>query len=202
MLTINNGSDTVIIVIHEIYGINQHMQEMCHSLSDQGFDVICPNLIEQAIAFDYSQEQIAYDYFMKNIGFASASSKIKNLLLDIRSEYQKVFLVGFSVGATIAWILSEDKHIDGVVGYYGSRIRNYVELVPQCPALLFFAEEEPSFNVDELLLSLTNKNTKAIKFNGKHGFSNPYSLHYNERSAQDAFNEMTLFFGSLRRVNP
>ncbi|MFX3635091.1 MAG: dienelactone hydrolase family protein [Candidatus Pristimantibacillus sp.] len=196
MLTINNGSDTLIIVIHEIYGVNRYMQKLCESLSDQGFDLICPNLLEQATAFDYTQEEMAYRHFMEEVGFSNASAKIQHLLLEVRSKYRKVFLAGFSVGATIAWILSEDKLIDGVVGYYGSRIRNYVELSPTCPVLLLFAREEPSFNVDELLLTLTNPTTKTLIFNGKHGFSDPYSPNYNQQSAQEAFKEMTHFFHS------
>ncbi|MEH7110202.1 dienelactone hydrolase family protein, partial [Bacillus sp. JJ1764] len=40
MIQFKNRSDTVIILIHEIYGINQHMQSYCELLSKQGFDVI------------------------------------------------------------------------------------------------------------------------------------------------------------------
>ena len=50
MLNIQKKSDTVIIVIHEIYGLNQHMQGYCELLSNQGFDVICPDLLERGMA--------------------------------------------------------------------------------------------------------------------------------------------------------
>ena len=194
MLHIQKDSDTVIIVIHEIYGLNEHMQGFCESLSNQGFDVICPNLLDRESPFDYSQEDAAYRHFMENVGFTGALHKIKDILSDVKDEYQKIFILGFSAGATVAWLCSEDECVDGMVGYYGSRIRNYVELTPQCPTLLFFPQEESAFNVDELISALEIKNIEVHKFNGKHGFSDPYSSKYHVESAQNAFSKMMKFF--------
>lgn len=53
------------------------------------------------------------------------------------------------------------------------------------------SQEEKSFNVDELISTL--ENIEIHKFKGKHGFSDPYSLQYNEESAQKAFSEMVNF---------
>ncbi|MCT4479212.1 dienelactone hydrolase family protein [Peribacillus frigoritolerans] len=194
MLHIQKKSDTVVIVIHEIYGLNQHMQGYCELLSKQGFDVICPDLLDREMPFDYSQEDAAYRHFMENVGFTGASYKIKDIVSDIKDEYQKIFILGFSAGATVAWLCSEEECVDGIVGYYGSRIRNYAELAPRCPALLFFPLEEPSFNVDELISVLERTNVEVHKFNGKHGFSDPYNSKYHAESAQAAVSKMMKFF--------
>ncbi len=103
------------------------MQSFCDLLSNQSFNVICQNLLEREIPFDYSQEEDAYRNFMENVGFANALHKIKNILSDVKDEYEKIFIIGFSEGTTIAWLYSDQDCIDGIVGYYGSRIRNYVE---------------------------------------------------------------------------
>ena len=195
MLHIQKKSDTVIIVIHEIYGLNQHIQGYCELLSSQGFDVICPNLLERERPFDYSQEDAAYRHFMEKVGFMDALYKIKDILSDIKDEYQKIFILGFSAGATVAWLCSEEECVDGIVGYYGSRIRNYAELAPRCPALLFFPQEEPSFNVDELISALESKNVEVHKFMGEHGFSDPYHSKYHAESAQAAVSKMMKFLG-------
>ncbi|PKG22852.1 dienelactone hydrolase family protein [Niallia nealsonii] len=193
MIQINKKSDTIIIVIHEIYGINQHMQSFCELLSTYSFDVICPDLLERGASFDYSQEEVAYHNFTENIGFADICHKIKDIVSAVKNEYQKIFIVGFSVGATVAWLCSEEDCVDGIVGYYGSRIRNYAELTPKCPSILFFPQEEQSFNVDELISVLDKKNIEIHKFNGKHGFSDSYSPKYNVISAQKAFSKMVDF---------
>lgn len=186
-------SDKLIILIHEIYGINQHIKYFCDLLSKKGFDVICPNLLEREQSFDYSEEEIAYYDFMENVGFSAASDKIKNLLVNVKDKYEKIYLIGFSVGATVAWLCSEEECLDGVVGYYGSRIRNYTQLVPVCNTMLFFPEEEESFSVDELISRLQIKKIEIYKYNGQHGFSDPYSSKFNEKSFQNALNEMLNF---------
>ncbi|WP_282137254.1 dienelactone hydrolase family protein [Rossellomorea aquimaris] len=193
MIQIHNQSDTLMMVIHEIYGINQHMQGFCERVSRQRFDVICPNFLERNTPFNYSEEKEAYHHFMENVGFTDPLYKIKDIISEVKDEYQRIFIIGFSVGATIAWLCSEGEHINGVVGYYGSRIRNYVEITPKCPTKLFFPQEEQSFNVDQLISTLHIKNIDVHKLNGKHGFSNPYSSNYNDLSAQKAFSEMIEF---------
>jgi dienelactone hydrolase len=191
MISIQKRSDTAIIVLHEIYGVNQHMQYICKLLSEYDFDVFCPNLLEQEMAFDYSEEEKAYRNFMEDVGFEDTLVKIKSLLLGIREKYKNVYLIGFSVGATVAWLCSEEKLVDGIIGYYGSRIRNYMELSPQCPTLLIFPDEEKSFKVNELVAVLDGKqNVEVHQFSGQHGFSDPFSSKYNEQSAKKAFMEM------------
>ena len=189
----SSNSNSLIIVIHEIYGINQHIKSFCELLTKQNFEVICPNLLEREMPFDYSQEEAAYRYFMEHVGFNRAARKIKDLLLDIKDEYETIYIIGFSIGATIAWLCSEEDCVDGIVGYYGSRIRDYLELTPRSPAILFFPQEEQSFNVDELVGTLKKKKIKAYKFTGKHGFSDPYSSRYDAKSEQEAFSKTLEF---------
>ncbi|WP_313799658.1 dienelactone hydrolase family protein [Cytobacillus sp.] len=193
MLKINKKSDKLIIVVHEIYGINQHMVDVCNLLSEENFDIICPDLFEH-IPFDYSQEEMAYHFFMDNAGFLNGLHKIKNILIDSKDEYSKIFIIGFSIGATVAWLCSEEEGVDGIVGYYGSRIRDYVNIHPNCPVLLFFPNEEKSFNVNELVSTIDQPNIDAHICRGEHGFSDPYSSKYNEELAKSTFRETVNFF--------
>ena len=68
-MRIVNNSDSAIIVLHEIYGINEHIKNVCIGFSAKGYDVICPNLINRREPFDYESQEEAYNYFMNNIGF-------------------------------------------------------------------------------------------------------------------------------------
>ncbi|QVY62344.1 dienelactone hydrolase family protein [Cytobacillus gottheilii] len=194
MFQIKKQSDTVVIVLHEIYGINQHIKDVCQSLSEHGLDIICPNFLEQEVPFKYDQEEMAYQSFINKIDMQATLKIVKNIADEVKGQYRIIFLLGFSIGATIAWLCSTEKHIDGIVGYYGSRIRKYPEVSPVCPSMLFFPERETSFNVDELIDILNKRdNVKIHKMNGLHGFSDPYSQKYNKESAQRAEGEMIRF---------
>lgn len=98
-----------MIVVHEIYGINQHMKDVCATLSQWGFNVICPNLLEKETPFDYSSEEDAYQHFMKHIGLLNGANTIKSVLREVKDRYKEIFIVGFSVGATVAWVCSEEE---------------------------------------------------------------------------------------------
>jgi dienelactone hydrolase len=184
MFQLEQNSSTLVIVLHEIYGINQHIQSFCKFISELGNDVICPDLLEKGYSFDYSQEEMAFQHFIEHIGFEQSSEKIKVILSTYRREYKRVVIIGFSVGATVAWLCSEYEKVDGVIGFYGSRIRNYLEVTPMCPTMLFFPEEEPSFQVDEVIAALGRKHIDIQKYSGKHGFSDPYSSNFHKESAQ------------------
>ncbi|MFT0801199.1 dienelactone hydrolase family protein [Bacillus swezeyi] len=198
MIHIQKNSEQLIIVLHEIYGINRHMEDVCRSLSHRGFDVICPNLLNKERPFDYQEEKAAYLHYMENVGFAGAARKIKTMIFHLKNRYQKIVLVGFSAGATIAWLCSEDEHIDGIVGYYGSRIRDYLKITPACPVMLFFPEKEQSFDVAKLISALDGKqNVESAKLKGAHGFSDPYSKEYNSHSSQITYGKMMSFLKGL-----
>ena len=194
MLTHNNDSDTVIIVLHEIYGINEHIVNVCEKLSKYKYDVIAPNLLNGRGPFSYDQEMVAYNYFMNSIGIESAFNQVKEVLHNVRANYKKVYVLGYSVGATLAWLCSETGLCNFNIGFYGSRIRDYLEIEPKCPVLLLFPTEEIAFDVDDLTVKLNClDNTKVIKIYGKHGFANQFSKNYNNKSALIASKAILLF---------
>lgn len=197
MIHIQNQSESLVIVIHEIYGLNEHMKDVCKTISEQGYDVLCPNLLGNEEFFTNLEGEKAYNHFMKNIGFKKASFQVKEIVADMKAQYKKVWMIGFSIGATIAWLCSEEKGVDGIVGFYGSRIRDYLHISPQCSVLLFFPQVESSFQVDMLISKLRKQTIECVKLEGLHGFMNPYSSNYHEQSAQKAFHET---LGVLSRI--
>lgn len=164
------------------------MEFITQSFHHLGFDVLCPNLYPVDKRFSYDQEQEAYDYFINNIGFSNAAHIIQVLIKENKENYQQVFLTGFSIGATVAWLCSDKVPVDGIVCFYGSRIRDYIQIVPRCPALLLFPSEEKSFDIQALLKKLNRKEKVYIQlFDANHGFANPYSSEFCKKSFDESF---------------
>lgn len=197
MKKIIRNQANLIILAHEIYGINEHMKVCCERLAQAGFDVVCPNLLNIPKIFSYSEEEEAYTHFFTNCRFESIAADFNELTAKYKSSYEKIFIVGFSVGATAAWLGSTIKDINGAVCFYGSRIRDYTELEPNCPVLLFFPEKEQSFDVNILINQLAAKKVEKVQMNGKHGFCDPYSLNYKEDNAETAWGLMLAFLQAI-----
>ena len=68
----------------------------------------------------------------------------------------KISLLGFSVGATVAWLLSGNGKIDSATCFYGSRIRNHLDIQPSADVDLYFCREK-GFDVEEMIGTLNAK---------------------------------------------
>lgn len=188
----DNSKPTLMIILHEIYGINDHIKYFSDMLIMKGFDVVIPNLIGRE-SFTYDEEDRAYQHFYNKIGLTQALSKVVDVVNLKRDKYEYIFIIGFSVGATIAWMSSEHG-VDGIIGFYGSRIRNYLEIEPSCPTLLIFARHEESVNVLDLEAKLRVKKHTNIKvIEAEHGFMNPYYSAYNNHECLECIEKCKEF---------
>lgn len=179
-----------VLLIHEIYGKNRFMDVQCQSLAQLGFHVRCPDLLNGRV-FSYEETAAAYTCFYKNAG--RAVRLVWKLTDELRAEYEAVYLVGYSAGATIAWQCSENDNCAGAVAFYGSRIRDFQHISPRCPTLLFFARQD-SFDVLSVTKALEGKpNTRAALFPASHGFFDPYSPAYDPASAEAAEKQLQAF---------
>ena len=193
MLKMLGKNNSVIIILHEIYGINDFIRVTCAGYHAKGFDIYCPDMLSKN-HFAYHETERAYAFFNSKVGF-DYYSQIEALLEALRPAYDKLYVMGFSVGATLAWRCCTSQLCDGIICCYGSRIRDYMNLSPACPVLLLFALED-SFNVNDVAAALRRKaKTKLCMFPAKHGFLDPYSQHYNKEQAQAANKQINGFLG-------
>jgi len=184
MLEYKNNNEIAIIILHEIYGINKFIEEVCEDYHGAGFDVFCPAMLKRE-GFSYKDSLDAYDYFISEVGFA-IYKEIEEQIERLKKSYKKVFVLGFSIGATIAWRCSENSVADGIICCYGSRIRDYLLVQPICPTLLLFAKYD-SFNVSEVINRLQDKkNVEAFELEAHHGFLDKYNEGYNKQQSQVA----------------
>jgi dienelactone hydrolase len=191
------SSKQAIIVLHEIYGVNQFVKEHCQKFREAGYDVFCPNMIDRP-PFSYEESIGAYDFFTKNVGF-EVYKKISNFVTQLKDKYDNVFIIGFSVGATIAWRCCENPLCSGIVACYGSRIRDYADLSPTCPTLLLFAKEY-TFDVHALVSQLRDKqHINIIEFDAEHGFIDFHSKHFNIQQSKRAEVSITSFINECTK---
>ncbi|MER1986693.1 MAG: dienelactone hydrolase family protein [Solibacillus sp.] len=180
-MELKQNSNRCVILLHEIYGVNDHLQHYATFMYDHGFDVYVPNLLAKSTAYSYEEEDLAYENFMANVGFDRAQQQVNAFINQLAKKYQHIRIIGFSVGATIGWLCSENPFVHKVIGLYGSRIRQYTELTPRAEVRLFYGDKEKSFDPQQLKISLSkHANVVVTIVEGEHGFADPYSQKYNK----------------------
>lgn len=176
--------EDAVIVLSEIYGINHFIKSICQKFKKVGFDVFCPNIIGRQ-QFSYEKTDEAYEHFIHEVGFDTYQI-INEQVRVLKIDYKKVFIVGFSVGATLAWRCCENPLCDGIVCCYGSRIRDYIDLNPVNPTILLQAKET-SFDVDSLRIQLEGKSNLLIyRFEAGHGFIDADSSSFDSLASRRA----------------
>lgn len=195
MFSLINNSNIAIVVLHEIYGINQNINMKCNELYEQGYDVFCPNLLGTDDYFTYDKEKEAYINFFQYVGVKKSSERVISILKKLKEKYRLVIIIGYSVGATVAWLCSSCNYSDGVICFYGSRIRDYLSIKVSCPTALYFAETEKSFDVRQLVGKLkVKKNIDEINiYSGEHGFADQFTDKYNMKVYKQSYKDMINF---------
>ena len=138
---------------------------------------------------------------MRHVGF-EISPSINAFAAQLRPRYARLFLLGSSVGATLAWLCATSGLYDGVVCRYGSRIRDYPHLPPACPTLAIFARREKSFPpeaVESTLSGLPGIQVEIV--DAGHGFCDSHSEHFDPQAAMRAEKLIKGFWEKLRRVS-
>lgn len=156
----------LLIILPEIYGRNKFIEDEILYYESRGFLVFCPDFYE---ALGY-EEDGAYELFMEKVGLNG--SWLRVLIEAVRGKYDKVFLLGYSVGGTLAW--RQARGTDGIISIYGSRIRDYLDERPQVPSLLILSRDE-KFELEG-----------AHVFDAAHGFMDSHGPNYNSELAKKA----------------
>ena len=79
-MELKQNSSKCVILLHEIYGINDHIKHYANLLFQKGFDVYVPNLLQRSIPFSYEEEEVAYENFITNVSFENAQDQVNTLI--------------------------------------------------------------------------------------------------------------------------
>ena len=134
---------------------------------------------------NFRDEKEAYDYFTSEVGLDQYTQA---LVEHIKGCHDRLYLIGFSVGAAAIWNVSNNEIGDNVskaTCFYGSQIRNMKLVKPRFLIDLVFPISEHHFSVDELIAELiadfrgTDKvSIRQVPF--LHGFMNRYSENFDQ----------------------
>lgn len=141
-----------VLVIQEIFGVNQGIREKCDWLASQGFLACAPDLfwrIEPEIELsDKVPEELerAFELFGQ-FDIDAGITDIKTTRHVLRGHAQgngKVGCLGYCLGGKLAYLTACRTEIDASIGYYGVGIE---ELLAEAnniekPTMLHIAEED------------------------------------------------------------
>ena len=136
-----------LVVVQEIFGVNDHIQSVADDWAHEGYLVIAPAMfdrIEPNVKIGYDKAGWARAMsFVPRIDMAKSMLDVDAAIDWLRSETSgNVGMVGYCYGGTVAWLAASQLKIEAAVGYYGGDIANFLSDEPQCPVMLHFGADD------------------------------------------------------------
>ncbi len=148
----NAATAPAVVVIQEIFGVNQVMRDITDSLASEGYLAICPDLfwrIEPGIDItDQSEAEWKRAFELFNAFDVDLGVKdIKATIAAIRADAGcngKVGAVGYCLGGKLAFLTGTRTDVDAAVSYYGVGLEALVGEAEKLtrPLLMHIAEED------------------------------------------------------------
>ncbi len=148
----DSGNGPGIVVIQEIFGVNDVMRKTCDDLAKDGYFALCPDLFWRQTPgvqlTDKTEEEWAKAFELMK-GF-SATKGIEDLIasLDHLRAFEgctgKVGTIGYCLGGKLAFLMATRSDADCNVSYYGVGIENSLDEANAItkPLLMHVAEKD------------------------------------------------------------
>ena len=188
-----------LVVVQEIFGVNSHIKRVCDGFAADGYVALAPAIfdrVERNYATGYAPADIERGRAVRGkLSLDAVMMDVKAAVKELAKSGQKVGVVGYCFGGTVAWLAAT--RIPGVaaaVGYYGGGIAETAEEQPKCPVMLHFGETDASIPKEhyEKVQKLHPK-LPVYVYPAGHGFNCDERGSYHEPSARQA-RERTLEF--------
>jgi carboxymethylenebutenolidase len=204
----SNASAPVVVVLHEIFGVNEDMRQTCLELADKGFIAIAPELFwrqERGVDLntwsdaEWKKGLALYTAYDRDIG-------VRDVIATVRAAEQlegasgKVGVMGFCLGGLMTYLAAARHNLDASVAYHGGDTESYLGEARgiTAPLLMHLAEEDEFISKDaqaRIKAALADvPNAKIYSYPGcNHAFARHTGVHYDANAAALA-NERTWAF--------
>jgi carboxymethylenebutenolidase len=203
------GSGPGVVVIQEIFGVNDVMRGITDAWAAEGFVALCPDLfwrqepgiqISDKTEAEWARAFELFNGFDLEKGVDDLNATIEHLRgLDACTG--KVGSVGFCLGGRLAFLTATRTDVDAAVGYYGVMLEEHVGEALKAPVLLHIATEDgfvPKENQAKVHEAL-DANPKASVFDyegNDHAFARTGGEHYDAEAADLARQRTAEFFAA------
>jgi len=193
-----------LVVVQEIFGVNQHMRAVSERLAGFGYRVLSPAL------FDRAERNVELGYTAPDMqkGLAlRAQIPESAVVADIEATAaafagKPVGIIGYCGGGAIAWLgATKTRSFKAAVGWYGGGIAAMKDLSLSCPAQLHFAGEDSHITMaDVQAIEEAHPEVPVFVYNGaQHGFGCEERASYSAKDCELAELRSLAFFAEHLR---
>ena len=206
---------SIVIVVQEIFGVHEHIKDVCRRFAKAGYLAIAPELY--ARQGDVSKIENINDIVSQVVSKVPDAQVIADLdatytwASNNRGNRQKLAITGFCWGGRIVWLYAAaNANVKAGAAFYGRlegdknamTPRNPIDLAGgfRAPVMGFYGGKDtgiPLSSVEKMrtALSVVNDPSQIVVYPAaEHGFHADYRPTYNKEAAEDAWKKMLDWF--------
>ena len=207
------GKFPVVLVVQEIFGVHEHIKDVCRRFAHQGYYAIAPELyFRQGDVSKLSMNEI-FPVVAKvpdaqvmgdldaSLAHAKATGKV---------DANKLAITGFCWGGRIVWLYAaHNPRVKAGAAWYGmiskgfaEGVKNPLDIAPTLtvPVLGLYGGQDqgiPQTDVEKMREALKHGKSRSeivVYPDAGHGFHADYRPSYNEKDAKDGFVRLLTWF--------
>jgi carboxymethylenebutenolidase len=148
-----------LVVIQEIFGVNEHIRSVADGYAKDGFLVIAPALFDRfekgvELKYDGSDMQKAFELYGK-LKPELALKDVAAAFHHVKDEGKAVGVIGYCYGGFMSWLSATRGETEKMqpacaVGYYAGGIGNVATEEPSCPVMLHFGANDSHIGPEQI----------------------------------------------------
>jgi carboxymethylenebutenolidase len=204
----------VTLVVQEIFGVHEHIKDVCRRLAKLGHLAVAPELfVRQGDAVNAPSVQAA----LAIANQASDAQVMGDLDAAVKwaankgGDVTRLGITGFCSGGRTVWMYgAHNPNLKAGVAWYGhlvgtasaARPLHPIDIAPElkAPILGLYAGKDSGIPLEHIermqqALKKANKNSEVVVYpDAQHGFNADYRPSYNEEAAKDGWRRMQEWF--------
>jgi carboxymethylenebutenolidase len=182
-----------MVVVQEIFGVNQHMRAVCDRLAGLGYSAVAPAVFDRFVRdFEsgYTPDEIAKARsYLGNLNWDHMMADVAAAVANLKGA-GPIGIIGFCMGGTVSFLgACRVPGLSAAVAYYGGMINKFADEKPKCPLQMHFGEKDesiPMATVEEIKKKQPQAET-YVYAGAAHGFNCDERASYNKAAADLAW---------------
>ncbi len=204
-----NGPFPGVVVIHEIFGLNENMKDITRRFAREGYAALAVDLFagrNRALCMS----RIMYGMLiapLKNSSLNELKAALAYLGEQPEVDSERLGAIGFCMGGgfAIAWACT-DSRLKAIAPFYGVNPRPLSAVARSCPVVGSYPEKDSTTSHGQKLeaaLRQYNIPHDIKTYPGaKHSFFNDQRASYDATASADAWQRVLAFFGEHIKARP
>ncbi len=209
------GSLPIVIVVQEIFGVHEHIRDICRRLALEGYLAIAPELyFRQGDPNDYADIPTLFSELVSKVPDAQVLADldhVANWAARNGGDAHQLMMTGFCWGGRITWLYAaHNPQLKAAVAWYGKLVGEKTLNSPHhpvdtainlnAPVLGLYGGQDTGISLESVetmrqALRAANANAEIIVYpEAGHAFNADYRPSYHADSAKDGWQRMLAWF--------